>query len=80
VKLYFNRGKGLPDPEKLLRGSANQVRWIQLDAASTLTRPAVAQLMDEAVARNQEPFDRTGRGRVVIRSVPTRRANARRPG
>src|SRR5512145_1751783 len=26
VKLYFNCGKGLPDPEKLLQGSAN-ARW-----------------------------------------------------
>ena len=24
VKLYFNRGKGLPDPEKLLRGSGTR--------------------------------------------------------
>src|SRR6266446_1287264 len=26
-RLYFNRGKGLPDPEKLLQGSG-QTRWI----------------------------------------------------
>src|SRR5436190_18935350 len=44
VKLYFNRGKGLPDPEKLLQGSANQVRWIQVEGASTLGRPPVARL------------------------------------
>ena len=24
VRLYFNRGKGLPDPEKLLRGRASR--------------------------------------------------------
>src|SRR4029453_6267108 len=35
VKLYFNSGKGLPDPEKLLRGSAN-ARWIDVEGASTL--------------------------------------------
>jgi len=76
VKLYFTRGKGLPDPEKLLRGSAN-ARWIQLEGASTLTRPAVARLMDEAIARNRVPFARTGRGPVVIRATsakPRRRA------
>src|SRR6266581_8053909 len=29
VKLYFNRGKELPDPEKLLQGaSKQQTRWI----------------------------------------------------
>ena len=66
VKLYLNRGKGLPDPEKLLRGSA-QARWIQMEGASTLARPAIASLMDEAIARNRVPFARTGRGLVMIR-------------
>jgi hypothetical protein len=68
VKLYFNQGKGLPDPEKLLRGSAN-ARWIHLEGASTIARPGVARLMEEAIARNRVPFARTGRGPVVIRST-----------
>ena len=75
VKLYFNRGKELPDPEKLLRGSAN-ARWTPLESASTLARPAVARLFDEAMARNPVPFARTGRGPVVIRSAS---AKQRRP-
>jgi len=75
VKLYFNQGKGLPDPEKLLRGSAN-ARWILLGDASTLARPAVTRLFDEAIARNPFPFARTGRGPVDIRSVS---AKPRRP-
>ena len=68
VRLYFNQGKGLPDPEKLLQGSAN-ARWIPVDGASTLARPAVVRLIDEALARNQVPFARAGRGPVVIRST-----------
>ena len=71
VKLYFNQGKKLPDPEKLLRGSAN-ARWIHLEGASTVARPAVARLIDEAIARNRVPFARTGRGPVVIRSASAR--------
>ena len=67
VKLYFNRGKGLPDPERLLQGSGTQTRWIALEAASTLRRPAVATLIDEALARNAVPFAPTGRGQEVIR-------------
>src|SRR3982751_3768150 len=39
VRLYFNRGKGLPDPAKLLRGTGTQTRWIHLEGASTLARP-----------------------------------------
>ena len=67
VKLYFNRGKGLPDPAKLLRGSGNQTRWIHLEGATTLAGPEVACLIDEALARNCVPFADTGRGTVVIR-------------
>ena len=68
VKLYFNRGKDLPDPAKLLQGSG-QTRSIDLEGASTLARPAVARLIQEAITRNQVPFARAGRGSVVIRST-----------
>src|SRR5579862_9650862 len=34
VKLYFTRGKELPDPEKLLQGSS-QTRFIDVEGAST---------------------------------------------
>jgi Domain of unknown function (DU1801) len=79
VDLYFNRGKELPDPEKLLRGSGKLVRSIHMEGASTLTRPAVAGLIDEAIARNRVPFARTGRGSVVIRSVSAKQPRRRRP-
>jgi len=69
VRLYFNGGKELPDPEKLLQGSGKQTRWIHLEGASTLARPAVAGLIDEAIARNGVPFAQAGRGPVVIRST-----------
>jgi hypothetical protein len=71
VKLYFSSGKGLPDPEKLLQGSA-KARWIQVEGASTLARPAVVHLVDEAIARSPVPFASAGRGPVVIRSVSTK--------
>jgi hypothetical protein len=77
VRLYFNRGKGLPDPEKLLQGSGGQTRWIHVEGASTLARPAVAGLIDEAIARNRVPFARAGRGSVVDRAASQRRR--RRP-
>ena len=77
VRLYLNRGKGLPDPEKLLQGSANLVRWIQVEGASTLARPAVVSLVEEAIARNRVPFARTGRGPVVIRSTAANQTRRR---
>ena len=76
VKLYFNQGKELPDPEKLLQGSGKQTRSIEVEGASTLARPEVARLIDEAIAHNRVPFARAGRGSVVIRSTA---AKKRRP-
>lgn len=78
VRLYFNQGKELPDPEKLLQGSS-QTRFIDVEGASTLARPAVASLIDEAIARNRVPFSRAGRGSVVIRSTTTKKQSRRRP-
>ena len=50
VRLYFNSGKGLPDPDKLLRGSGRRARYIDLEGTPTLARPAVVRLFDEAIA------------------------------
>src|SRR4030095_11667194 len=55
VRLYFNRGKELQDHAKLLQGSGNQTRSINVEGPSTLARPAVAGLIDEAIARNRIP-------------------------
>ena len=79
VRLYFNRGKGLPDPAKLLRGAGTQTRWIHLEGASTLARAEVARLVDEAIDSNRVPFARTGRGPVVIRSESVKPRQRRRP-
>ncbi len=79
VKLYFNSGKILSDPEKLLRGSGTEARWIHLEGASTIARPAVASLIDEAIARNRVTFAGTGRGPIVIRSASAKPRPRRRP-
>jgi len=76
VRLYFTRGKELPDPEKLLQGSA-QTRWIHVEGASTLARPEVARLIDEAIAHNQVPFASAGRGSVIIRSASAKKRRRR---
>ena len=72
VKLHFNRGKNLPDPERLLQGSS-QTRWIAVEGASTLARPPVAQLIEEAISHNTLPFAPNGRGSVVIRSTSAKK-------
>jgi hypothetical protein len=78
VRLYFNRGKDLSDPSNLLRGSGGLVRFIPLDHARTLARPAVAALIRQAVALSKSPFPSLGRGALILRpAAPARRA--RRP-
>jgi hypothetical protein len=79
IRLYFNRGKELPDPAKLLQGSGNQTRLIHLEGASTLARPEVARLIDEAIAHNLVPFALAGRGSVVIRSASAKQRRRSRP-
>ena len=76
VRLYFNQGKDLPDPEKLLQGSS-QTRFIEVEGASTLTRPAVTSLIDKAIAHNRVPFARTGRGSVIVRSTSAKKRGQR---
>ena len=78
VRLYFNRGKELPDAARLLQGSS-QTRFINVEGASTVARPEVARLIDEAIARNPVPFARAGRGSVVIRSTSAKQRRRRRP-
>ncbi len=77
VRLSFTRGKELTDPEKLLQGSS-QTRWIDVEGASTLARPAVVSLIDEAIARNRVPFASAGRGSMVIRSTSAKKRGARK--
>ncbi|MGE0640799.1 MAG: hypothetical protein AB7G12_16460 [Thermoanaerobaculia bacterium] len=73
IKLYLTAGKGLADPEKLLRGSGTQARWLAVESASVLARPAVAGLIDAAIARQSAAFAASGRGPVVIRSTAAKK-------
>jgi hypothetical protein len=73
VDLYFNRGKELPDPDKLLSGSAKLVRFVHIESASVLRRAAIARLMAEAIGRTRVPFARSGRGPVVVRSTTAKK-------
>jgi hypothetical protein len=44
-----------------------------VEGASTLARPEVARLIDEAIARNPVPFEGASRGSVVIRSTSAKK-------
>jgi len=69
VALSFYYGSSLPDPDRILLGSGNQNRFVRLESAATLDNPAVARLIDEAIARAKTSLRSTGRGRTIIQSV-----------
>jgi hypothetical protein len=68
VSICFIQGKHLPDPQGVLQGDGNQVRFIRLDAgAAILDTPAIRTLVSEAIAFGETPF--RGKGLLVIRSI-----------
>jgi hypothetical protein len=67
VDLYFNHGPQLPDPEKLLRGSAKQTRFIEIEAARQLAKPGVEALIGAAIDLVSAPLPSGGKGRLIIR-------------
>jgi hypothetical protein len=78
VSLFFFHGIGLNDPDKLLKGSGNQVRHIVLKNAAMLDDPAIIALMDQALLNAKTPIDSGGEGRLVIKSVSAKQ-RPRRP-
>lgn len=79
VALSFYHGSTLPDGHKVLLGTGSQNRFVRLPSAATLKKPAVAALIRAAVAQAETPLPRTGRGRLVIRSVSAKQRPRRKP-
>ena len=77
IALCFLNGARLPDPSKILRGSGKQVRSIKLPSAEVLDQPDVEALLRAAVAA-APPFPKTGKGRLVIRSVSAKQRPRRK--
>ena len=73
VNLYFMYGAALADPQRLLLGSGNQGRFIRLDSADMLDKRDVRDLLRAAIAEGDTPLPRTGRGRLIIKSISPRR-------
>lgn len=66
ILLYFNWGKKLKDPNKLLQGSAKLVRYIPFPNIATLDEPAVLDLIKQAIANTAQPFG--AKGKMIIKS------------
>ena len=75
---FIQDGPSLPDPHHLLLGSGNVARHIKLASARDLDKPAIRALVKTAVKRSDVPFNKSSRGKLVIRSI-SKRQRPRRP-
>ena len=70
---FLKNGPALPDPEGLLNGGGKRVRHLRLPQASHLDSPAVAALLDAALAMADPPMPVSPPGALSIRSVSAKR-------
>ena len=78
VGLAFLRGSTLQDPDGILQGEGKLNRFVRLKSAATLSEPAVASLMQAAVAQSPVPFPSSGRGSTIIKSISAKQKARRR--
>jgi hypothetical protein len=78
VSLYFMNGPKLPDPKKLLIGSAKQVRFIPVESASRLKHPDVEALIAAAIDLAGVPLASKGSGKVVSKIAAAKKKASRK--
>jgi hypothetical protein len=80
VSLFFMQAmkSDLQDPEKLLQGSGSVVRFIPLDSPTQIDSAAVRRLMKQAMVGAKVPLNRSGKGKLIIKSISARQL-PRRP-
>jgi hypothetical protein len=79
VSLFFLQGRGLPDPDGILKGSGNVARHIRLPSAAALDEISVKKMMQEATARAAIPFASHGVPRLIIKSISAKQRPRRPP-
>ena len=72
VTLCFLNGATLRDPDKLLRGSGNQVRHIRLDDPDHLDQSDIDALIEQAIRKSAKPIG--GPSRLIIKSISAKTA------
>ena len=78
MSLYLTNGPKLPDPKKLLMGSAKLVRFIPVEAASRLKHPDVEALIAAAIDKAAVPLPSKGGGKLVIKTFGAKKKPARK--
>ncbi len=59
VKIGFNRGGELPDPQCLLTGTGKVHRFVVIRSAGDLDNPALKELLDEAARAHRKRINQT---------------------
>jgi len=78
VSQFFLQGAGLPDPDRILKGSGKVAKHVVLPSADALDHPSIRSLMEEAAARAKVPFPKEGAHRLIIKSI-SEKQRPRRP-
>ena len=78
IGLCFLYGAHLPDPKRVLSGSGTQTRFLRLPSVDVLDRPEVKTLIDAAEADSDAPFAKSGKGKLIIRSVSAKQRPRRK--
>ena len=69
VTLFFLQGANIPDPDKRLNGTGNQVRHLRLTNPQILLSPEVRALMLAALNCAKVPLAASTRHRLIIKSI-----------
>jgi hypothetical protein len=69
VSLCFLRGVHEPDPEGLLRGGGNLVRFIRIEDDRTLDERGVRALIRAALEDAGKPYRGGRRGQTIVRAI-----------
>ncbi|MGA2095417.1 MAG: hypothetical protein ABSH39_03890 [Candidatus Acidiferrum sp.] len=72
INLFFLQGVGLPDPNRRLQGTGNQVRHIRLESIATLDDPAIVSLMNAALHRAKVPLDPKQPRKLIIKAISSK--------
>jgi hypothetical protein len=78
INLFFLQGASLPDADKILKGTGNQVRSIKITDAADLDKREVREIMKVAMNAADPPIDPKAKGRRVIRAIAPKQ-RPRRP-
>jgi len=78
ASLCFTYGAKLADPDKLMHGGGNQVRFLRLEGPTTLKNPGVEALLKAAEAHGRVPMPPSGEGPTIVRSISAKQRPRRK--